>query len=641
MDDMACPRELREHVESGGILRAWNAAFERVIWREILHKRYGWPLPATSQWRCDMAQALALSLPGSLENAGAALGLEVQKDMKGRALMLRMSRPRKRDDRGDYIWWDDQDRLEKLWAYCRTDVQVEREIHRRLIPLRPQEQELWVLDQEINDRGIYVDVELCERAKEIVAETQKRLNKEMLEATDYEVGGTSKVQELLTWLRKRGVQTDSVAKEELSELLLREDLPDDVRRALEIRQEAGKTSVSKIDALLRGRSSCGRAQGLFQFHGASTGRWAGRRFQPQNLVRQNEDVDVDAAIDAILNGSSANTIETLFGPPLTIIGNTIRGMVSAPPGKKLIAADWSNIEGRVLAWLAGEQWKLDAFREYDAGRAPDLYIASYCKTFGVPIFGKSDPRRQIGKTMELASGYQGAHGAYLKMGAKGKKLEQLVKLTMESTDAEVWEEAAAKFNGSFGLSLDQWTALRVVIDGWRAAHPRIYRFWFDLEDAAAEAVSNPGKTVCVGRLAFKKAGSFLFLRLPSGRCLVYPYPRIETTKTPWGAEKDVVIYKGTDSRTSRKLWGDIYTYGGLFAENVTQAVARDLLAEAMPRVEKAGYAIVATVHDEIVSEVKKSFGSVDEFEQLMAELPPWADGLPVAAAGWEGKRYRK
>jgi DNA polymerase len=637
-----CPQEIADHVSNDGLIYAHNAAFERTIWNRILGPRYGWPVPTVEQWRCTMAMALAMSLPGSLENASGALGLAVEKDMKGHALMLRMARPRTRNDDGSLVWWTDPERLERLYDYCRNDVVVERALHQRMLALRPFEERIWQLDQIINDRGVDVDVELCEAAKKVVAETQARLNKEMMAVTDCEVGGATKVQELTRWCRVKGVPVDSLKKEDLLDLLLREDLPPEVRRALEIRQEAGKTSVSKIDALLRGRNADNRARGLLQYHAAGTGRWGGRRFQPQNLKRPDEETDIDAAIQAILDGRKASTIEALFGPPLSIVGDCIRGMVTAKAGKKLVTADFSNIEGRVLAWLAGEKWKLDAFREFDAGRAPDLYIQSYAKTFGVPIFDKKDPRRKTGKVMELASGYQGGHGAYLKMGAKGKSLAALVDTVRAATDPDEWDEVAAKHNGNgFGLTLDQWTGLRIVIDRWRQAHSKIYRFWFDLEDAAVEAVANPGRRVVCGRLQFKKAGSFLFLRLPSGRCLVYPYPRLEETTTPWGAKKQTVVYKGIDSRTQRKVWGDIYTYGGLWAENVTQAVARDLLAEAMIRVEEHGYEIVLHVHDEIVAEVPSDFGSVEEFEELMSELPEWADGCPVAAEGWQGKRYRK
>ncbi len=636
------PKEIAEHVRSGGIIYAHNANFERVIWRHILAKRYGWPEPKVEQWRCTMAMAFAMALPGSLENAAAAVGLSVEKDMKGHALMLRMAKPRKRAPDGSYVWWDVPERKKRLYKYCMTDVVVEREMHRRLLPLRSFEQKLWWLDQRINDRGVHVDVDFCEQAKKVVAATTARLNAEMLAVTDYQVGGVTKVKELTEYVAKQGIPVDSIAKEQLGELLGRSDLTPEIRRALEIRQEGGKASVSKIDALLRGRSMDGRARGLLQYHAASTGRWAGRRFQPQNLKRPDETTDVPAAIEEILKGRTSWTIEWLFGSPLSIVGDCIRGMVVAAPGYKFYVADFVSIEGIVLPWLAGEDWKLNAFREYRAGRAPDLYIQSYCKTFRVPLFGKKDPRRQVGKVMELASGYQGGHGAYLRMGAKGETLVKLTAMIRESTSLPSWNESREKYQtGANGLPEDQWTALRIVIDAWRDAHPNIRQLWYDLERAAIEAIRHPGRSVPVadGKLVFKKAGSFLWLRLPSGRALCYPYPRVELTTTAWGAERAAVVCKGVNAYTHK--WGDCWLYGGLLAENATQAAARDLLAEAIDRCEEAGYQSVLHCHDENVAEVREDFGELSEFVRLMEILPDWAVGCPVAADGWEGTRYRK
>lgn len=636
------PDEIAKHVRDGGVLYAHNAAFERTIWHHILAKRYRWPEPDVTQWRCTMAMALAMALPGSLENAAAAVGLQTQKDMKGHALMLRMAKPRKRTPEGEFVWWDMAERKERLYAYCIQDVEVERELHQRLLPLSEVEQRLWHIDQRINDRGVHVDEKFCQAATRIVEQTIARLNAEMLVVTDYEVGGVTKVKELTEYVVKAGIPTDGIAKGDVVELLGRGDLPAGVRRALEIRQEGGKSSVSKIDALLRGRSRDGRARGLLQYHAASTGRWAGRRFQPQNLKRPDETTDVPAAIAAIMAGRTSRTIEWAFGPPLSIVGDCIRGMVVAAPGRKFYVADFVSIEGVVLPWLAGEDWKLEAFRDYRAGNAPDLYIQSYCKTFGVPLFDKKDPRRQVGKVMELASGFQGGHGAYLRMGASGQKLVELTRMIREATHPAEWDRQSLKYEtGANGLPEDQWTTLRIVIDSWRGAHPAIVQFWWDLEKAAIEAVRYPGRAVPVadGKIIFKKSGSFLWCRLPSGRALCYPYPRVEARMMPWGAEKFALVCKGVDAYTRK--WGDCWLYGGLLAENVTQAAARDLLREAILRCEAAGYGTVLHCHDENVAETDEGFGSLSEFERLMEVVPAWATGCPIAADGWEGTRYRK
>lgn len=615
-----CPKEIWVHVVAAEqTITAWNANFEIALWTHILTPRYGWPLPTPDQWRCSMVMAYAMSLPGALENAAGAVGLDIGKDMTGRRLMLAMSqprRPRKGEPPGLY-WWDDEERKQRLYAYCRNDVEVERAIRSRLVALRPSEQALWHLDQRINARGVAVDLTLCERAKNVVAVVTKRLDQEMAHATDHAVTACSNLNQLKTWVRKQGVDAEALDKEVLAELL-KGALPGNVRTALELRQEAGKASVAKIDALLKGTSNDGRARGLLQFHAANTGRWAGRRFQPQNIRRPSESTDVDEAIAIILKhpgGEAAELLETLYGPPLTVVSDCLRGMIRAAPGKKLVSADFSNIEGRVLAWLAGEVWKLDAFRAFDRGEGPDLYKVAAGGIYGVGVSDVTKDQRQIGKVSELACGYQGGVGAFQ---------------TMAHT---------------YGVKVPDKQA-EGIVKAWRIANPSIKAYWRDLEDACFEAVSNPGTLHTVRNVKFKVVGSFLWLQLPSGRALCYCYPHIAWKEMPWVDEetgrpvnKQVVAYKGVNSYTRK--WETIYTYGGKLAENITQAVARDVMAEAMVRVENAGYPVILTVHDEVVCEPKADFGSAEEFEKLMVELPEWAAGLPVAAEAWQGERYRK
>jgi DNA polymerase len=399
-----------------------------------------------------------------------------------------------------------------------------------------------------------------------------------------------------------------------------------------------------------------RARGLLQFYGALTGRWSGRRFMPHNLKRPDLEPDeVLAAIRLLRTGDYA-VVRMIYDDLLRVIGDCLRGMIAARRGRRIVAADFSNIEGRVLAWLAGEQWKLDAFVEADAGRAPDLYIQSYCRTFGVPFFPKTDPRRKFGKTMELASGFGGGHGAYMRFGMTGAVVEKLAALVRSITPDDKWEAADGKYRPGFDLKRDQWTALRLTIDGWRDAHPAIRQLWQDLEEAAINATESPGKTFRAGRLAFKKSGSFLFMRLPSGRFLSYPYPQVMRLPTPWKNDKGEPVYRDmlthfamiNVSNARRKVdrkapgpWARISTYGGCLAENATQATARDILADAMPRLEAAGYPIVLTVHDEAVAEVPNGHGSLDEMISIMGENPVWADGLPIAVAGFEAERYGK
>lgn len=630
---------------------AHNDAFERLVERYIMRPRYGWPEIPLERHRCTMVMAYAMSLPGSLEDMLAALGTDAQKDAAGRRLMLTMSqprRPRKGEAPGLY-WWDDAERRERLYAYCRSDIVGERAGGDRLVRLRPSEQRLWALDQVINDRGVYVDHELCVKAKAVVAHVAKKLDREMAIATDWAVSGCSSINDLKTFVRSHGVDTDALDREAVEELLSRQDLPAPVRRPLELRGEAAKASVAKIDSLLKGMSEDGRARGLMQFHAASTGRWAGRRFQPQNIKRP-EIKDVDGAIDILLNHDPARAaalLEMLYGPPLSVIGDCLRGMIRAPDGKKLLVADFSNIEGRVLAWLAGEAWKMDAFRAYDRGDGPDLYLVTAAEILGIDVktLNKHSPERQAyGKVPELACGYQGGVGAFQ---------------TMAHT---------------YRVTIEDEVAQRIV-KGWRAKHANVVSYWYALEEAAFEAVAHPGTVTTVRDTKFKVVGSFLWCQLPSGRALCYPYPETKWKKMPWGREevvhcaslaiaqaeygddllnyveetgvavvripqwKEVVSYKGVNSYTRK--WETIYTYGGKLAENIDQATARDILAEALVRVEAAGYPVVLHVHDELVCEVDEDFGSADEFEHLMTQLPPWADGLPVAAEAWSGPRYRK
>jgi DNA polymerase len=300
-------------------------------------------------------------------------------------------------------------------------------------------------------------------------------------------------------------------------------------------------------------------------------------------------------------------------------------MVRAGKGKKIVAADFTSIEGVVLPWLAGEQFKLDAFRQYIAGRGPDMYLVAAAGIYGIPIdtmSKKTHPQeRQIGKVAELACGYGGGVGAFQTMAA------------------------------GYGVVVPDAQAEQIK-SAWRDAHPNVVSYWYELEQAAIDAVNHPGVVFPVRDCKFKVVGSFLWLQLPSGRALCYPFPKTMWLPTPWGQEKEMLTFKTVPNvsnakkivhsdRSNTSKWARISTYGGMLAENATQAVARDLLAEAMVRLEQHGYLIILHVHDEAVAEVNEGFGSVAEFEQIMCELPPWAKGLPVAASGFSGPRYRK
>lgn len=641
------PPRAQAHIVASGPLVAHNAAFERVIWHHILTPRYGWPEPAVEQWRCTMAMGYAMALPGALEHMGQALGSAIQKDMAGHRLMMAMAKPRRPrkgelgspEEAAGLLWRDGEEDRQKLYVYCKTDVESERTSDKRLVRLRPFEQRLWHLDQRINDRGVPVDVELARKALAIVDEHTRQLDREMAKVTDWAVSACSNVNTIKAFLKSRsvrlgeilnkktGVYTETLNKETVAEILARENLDPACRRVLELRQEGGKASVDKIQALLNGLSADGRARGLTQYHAANTGRWGGRRFQPQNIVRPDEEFDVGAAIDTILNNGTERAmarLDTFYGAPITCVSYILRGLIKAPSGRKIVAADYSNIEGTVLAWLAGERDRIRAFREYFAGHGPDLYLVAAAGIYGLPvdkISKKTHPaERQIGKVAELACGYGGGVGAFQ---------------TMAHT---------------YGVTVPDEQAEQIKT-AWRNANPDIVQFWYDTDEAAIQAVANPGRIVDCGPVRWRVAGSYLWCQLPSGRALCYPQPKIMSVTTPWGAERDALTFKTVPNvSNTRKIvqdptntgkWARISTYGGALVENITQAVARDILAEGMVRLEAANYPIILTVHDEAVSEVDEGFGSAKEYEQIMAELPPWAKGLPVAAAGFEAERYRK
>lgn len=656
-----CPDNVRRHVEIGGIVTAWNANFERVLWRHVLSPKYGWPEPKLEQWRCSMAAAMALSLPAGLDDCASALGLDTRKDDAGYRVMMQVSKPRRIEADGTIIWWDVPEKLESLYRYVCQDVAVERAILDLLMPLRPSEQELWFVDQRINDRGVHVDVDLCESANAIADEMQKRLDRAMRKATANEVRACTNSKQLTEWLNQQGIACDSVAKEHVDRMLGRDDLPENVREALLLRQQGSKTSTAKADALLRGMSADGRARGLTQYHAASTGRWGGRRFQPQNLKRPDEDTDIPEAIN-LIKTRNLDAMLLFYDDPVSIVGDCIRGMVTAAPNRVLRAADFSNIEGRDLAWLAGEQWKLDAFAAYDRfllddkgqripnpkkrgaylREGPELYEVTAGAILDKPAAEVTKEERQrVGKIAELALGYQGGVGALMTM-SKGKvpfhELYDMLAGKMPD-HAEKAAEAYEQRGRGQGLSATGWQAAEIIKLAWRANHPKIVQFWRDAEDAAIDAIANPGGIYAAGKIKFRKVGSFLFMQLPSGRCLAYAYPSLGDAETPWGKPIKKIRFWGVDSLT--KKWSKQETYGGKLVENATQAAARDKLADRLVWLDRNGWDPVLHVHDEAVTETAPDFGSTEELERIMSTMPAWAAGCPVAAAGWSEERYRK
>lgn len=612
-----------EHVRSGGLVYAHNAPFEWAIWNFILVPRYGWPELKIEQMRCTMAMAYAMALPGALEAAAPALGIAQRKDGAGKRIMLKWCKPKP-----DGKMWrpeDDPEQFAALCRYCAQDVEVERALHGRLMELSTSEQSLWNLDHRVNQRGVQVDLPSVELALRLVDVEKERLNQAMLQVTGGVVGSCTEVQLLVKWIRSQGVDMKGVAKAEVLDTL-DGDLPANVRTALELRKEAAKSSTAKLAAMKERASVDGRVRGIHQFHGASTGRWAGRGIQVQNFPRPrklSKDDDqqakcVDEICDLIAKGDREG-LDIFYGPVMDALADGLRGMLIAPPGKDLIAVDFNQVEARVLAWLAGEESVLEVFRTH--GR---IYEHAAADIYGCDIHDVTKEQRQIGKVAVLALGYGGGVGAFQSM-AKN----YFIKVPDPQADE--------------------------IKQAWRLAHPKIVNYWYDVERAAIAAVREGGKQAAgaPGReVVFKKSGSFLWCRLPSGRVLCYPYPEMRVVTTPWGEEKDALTYMTVVSNPKAKIiedpnsngtWKRISTYGGSLAENVTQAAARDLLAEAMKRLDAAGFEIVMHVHDELVVEVDEASdeGTLKRVEEIMAEVPSWATGLPLAAEGWRGKKYRK
>jgi DNA polymerase len=624
---------------------AHNAGFERAICRSVMTPRYGWPEIPLEKWRCTMAMAYTMGLPGSLENASAALGLADSKDAEGHRLMLAMCKPRrarKGEDPGQIYWRDDEASKQRLYQYCKNDVVVERELEKRLLPLSKAEQEIWFLDQRINDRGVRIDRDLCKSALKIVEDAILPLNKELRKVTGGEVSGVNNSVQLAAWLRSRGVEAASVAKDEVEKLLARDDLPPECQRALEIRQEGSLASVAKFDAFLHCAQDDGRARGLLQYHATGTGRWAGRRVQPHNFKRPGHDEEsINGIIEEIYHGDYRR-IAMLYGPVLPAVSDCLRGAICAAEGHEIIAPDLSNIESRVLAWLAGEQWKLEAFRQYDKGEGADIYKVAYGGAFGIDPAKVTKPQRQIGKPIELAHGYEGGPGSFRVMAktygvdisaAYAELTTRFHEDTVAACDAWDWRGRKS------GMRHDTWVAAEIVKIRWRAKNPKIVQFWKDIKQAACMAVENPGAIITCGKVKFRMAGSFLFMLLPSRRAICLPYPQVKSVKTPWGSDDKELTFMTTNQYTRK--WQRTGLYGGKLANYATQGTSRDILAGGMLRAEAAGYPVVLTVHDEEVTEPPIGHGSAKELETIMATPPAWALDLPLAAEGFQAERYRK
>jgi DNA polymerase len=582
------------------LIVAHNDQFESAIEERLLHPR-GWPLIPFERHRCTMAAALANALPGALDKAAATLGLPFRKDADGHRLMMQMARPRrprKGEDLDVIYWQDDLDRRLRLQEYCKRDVEIEREIYRRLPPLSDDEEKLWQLDAVINRRGFYVDLDLAEAARKIVRQEQEAIDIEIAEITSGKITSISQVARLQALLQERGHNITGLTRRSVTAALALEP-EGDVKRLLELRQQGAQAAARKLDSLVAGLDADQRLRGTLRYHGAATGRWSGTRFQPQNLKKPRTK-DIDAAIDVVRAGDLERLRE--IGAPLAVAGDISRAMIRAAAGRVLIGADFSAVESRVLAWLAGESWKIATYEKFDETSDPALepYCVTASKILRRAVTPKDEAGRQIGKTCDLAFGYGGGLGAWRRFDTSGAY-----------TDADI-ETFKAQ---------------------WRNSHRATVRFWHALENGLRRALRT-GQRVTLNNLAFEVSGGTLYLMLPSGRRLAYPEARLEPGKFEGTTQ---IVFKDN----ARGGWSEMRGWHGTFVENVVQAISRDLLAAAMLRLEAAGYPIVLHVHDEVVAEVPLGFGGAEQFLELMTALPDWASGLPTAAKIWTRTCYAK
>ena len=617
---------------------AHNAGFERAILREILHPRHGWPDVPLWRWGCTMARARIQALPGSLDKAANALGLDVRKDGAGHNLMMRMCKPRAVAEDGTLTWWDDEDRMGRLSDYCAMDTKVERALDWALQDYSQSEKDVWDQTEVMNDRGVRFDLSFVAVARQVASDTRDLLDREMDVITKGRVVRASMVQELKRWLVARGVdltpppmvgvgaedegEADDV--EEEAETKLPDMRTRDVirlladprvgpyeKKALRVRLEAGKISVRKLDAITLRCDACGVVRGLLGYHGANTGRYISHGVQIQNFPRQVV-ANWDEARDTLDYG--ARMVDALHGPPLDLLSRMLRGSIIPRDGYEIAAGDYSSVEAVGVAWLAGQEDLLDAFRRPDAKIYEDM--AGRVFNLAPSTIAPDSWQRHVGKTLVLGAGYQ--------MG---------------------WQKFRQTVLNMGGVLLEPAMAER-AINVYRETYDRIPMLWRAMQEAATVAVQKPGAVVAIdsgppdSQVMFRVAGQWLRMKLPSGRYLWYNQPLLE--QSDFGRQITYMQVKGPGQRKKGEPeWSRGSTYGGRLTENAVQGLCRDLLVSATLDLEDAEYRPIALVHDEIICEPRRGYGSLGEMLEIMTQLPSWAAGFPLKAKGSRGPRYVK
>lgn len=590
------------------IVEAHNVEFEQAIYEHVLTKKHEVDsTPVT--WRCSAAKAARYSLPRDLNGACLAVGTDIQKDKIGRNLIPKLCKPRKPTKNNPSKWDETPQDLLSLFKYCITDVDAEHALSSALPDLSQKEQEIFDVSSAINRRGFYVDTPAAQRAIDLINKYSDREIARFKTIVSGRFNSPRQVAKMLAWLGEQGVEMPDLTKASVKHTLKNPELPGKVRDALEVRQNLSKSSTAKFKRMVQGANSDNRMRGTMMYYGTSTGRYTGRRVQPQNMPRKMPS-DVESIFQA-LSYKDLDLFEITCGNAVDSLSGSIRAFILAQPGHELLCADYASIEGRVLAWVAEEKYVLDNYRD-----GKDAYCVFASQIHGTPYeeirsgykkgIEKYGDMRFEGKVGELACGYQGGEGAIRAFAPDmpQERREDIVRL-------------------------------------WRNNRPMTKKLWYKMEDCAKKAIQEPGLVYSWNRIRWVKKGKFLLCELPSGRFLTYYDPAIIPKMTPWGEMKGSIHFYSVDSMTRK--WGLTDTYGGKLVENAISGIARDILAEALVRISKhkTYQNIILHVHDEIITEVLKGEGKVKEFCDLMAENPVWADGLPLAADGFRTTRYRK
>jgi len=588
------PQEFSDAVGAGAITVAHNYLFEWNLYHEKLVP-LGWPVIPLAQWSCTMARCYVAGYPGSLELASKAAKLAIPKDVSARDLVLRMARPRTTVP--EITWWHETspEHFARLCAYCRTDVEAERLLDRMIPELSPRERAIFEIDHALNQRGLWVDEHLVHRLRELAEEAKRDTNARLTRVTNAQVTTPNQVAKLRGWLAGVGVDTPDLRRGTVRALLLHPAVQGPARTALQARLDASRSSTAKLDAIIAARSPDGRVRGCFQYYGANrTGRWAGRRLQPQNLFRGSIK-DVPTALVSVMHPDvTARDLETLYeDSAMGVVASCLRSTIQARSGHQLVILDFAQIEARVLAWIAGEQASLDCFT-----RGDNIYQDTARRV--------GSPSRQLGKVLVLACGYG--------MGA-------------------------AKFQltaASYGIDLDL-TTCEAMVGAWRQANKAIVRFWWEAHKVLLRITkASPLSTIAFHRLVFKRLREAVLIQLPSGRHLVYRHPHI-SDENDHG--HDEFCYMGSPGGG----WVRQRSWPGKITENIVQAIARDVLVEAMITLHQRQVPLIATVHDELIAEVPDADADrcFDLMQQVMERSPPWALDLPMEAAGFIASRYHK